>query len=137
MLCPSSAFLSVHSFQILLVVSFISLYTYYGGGTFVLPRIILACFVLFGYLYLFLYLIRVFNNIFLPIFNSLSMNIRFSLLFLTHSLTAMVLQHPLLYIIICHAAYFSSNSPSFSSILIRYAFFKSIYFYNYNTIYIS
>ena len=58
MLCPSSAFLSVHSFQILLVVSFISLYTYYGGGTFVLPRIILACFVLFGYLYLFLYLIR-------------------------------------------------------------------------------
>ena len=61
MLCPSSAFLSVHSFQILLVVSFISLYTYYGGGTFVLPRIILACFVLFGYLYLFLYLIKVFQ----------------------------------------------------------------------------
>ena len=37
MLCPSSAFLSVHSFQILLVVSFIFLYTCYRGDTLVPP----------------------------------------------------------------------------------------------------
>ena len=39
MLCPSSAFLSVHSFQILLVVSFIFLYTCSRGGTFVPPEL--------------------------------------------------------------------------------------------------
>ena len=123
MLCPSSAFLSVHSFQILLVVSFISLYTYYGGGTFVLPRIILACFVLFGYLYLFLYLIRFFNNIFSPIFNSLSMNIRFSLQFLTHSLITMVLQHQyytLLYIILLIFPQTASASSLSSHQSLRY-----------------
>ena len=48
------------------------------------------------------------------------MNIRFSLQFLTHSLITMVLQHQyytLLYIIIYHTAYFSSNSLCFLSII--------------------
>lgn len=57
------------------------------------------------------------SDLFSLIFYTLSMNLMVSLQFSTHSLIAMVLQRQLLYIIIYHTAYFSSNSLCFLSII--------------------
>ena len=54
-----------------------------------------------------------FSNIFLPIFNSLSMNIRFSLQFLTYSPICIVLSAQYYTLFICHSAYFSSKTTPY------------------------
>ena len=58
-----------------------------------------------------------FNDLFSPFFYSLSMNIRFSLQFLTYSPICIVLSAQYYTLFICHSAYFSSNSLCFLSII--------------------
>ena len=116
MLCPFSAFLSVHSFQILLMYLYFP-YTHSEGGTFVPPPNIFSLFYFFVYLfglaYLLLYLIGFSNDLFSPFFYSLSMNIRFSLQFLTYSTICIVLSAQYYTLFICHSAYFSSKTTPY------------------------
>ncbi len=118
MLCPSSAFLSVHSFQILLMVSFILPIPILGRYLCTPPPNIFSLFYFFVYLfglaYLLLYLIGFSNDLFSPFFYSLSMNIRFSLQFLTHSPTlSIVLSAQYYTLFICHSAYFFSKTTPY------------------------
>ena len=120
MLCPFSAFLSVHSFQILLMYLYFP-YTHSEGGTFVPPpRIFLVCFVFCIFIRIsvsFVVSNWVFQCLIFTFFYSLSMNIRFYLQFLTHSPICIVLSAQYYTLFICHSAYFSSNSLCFLSII--------------------
>ena len=54
-----------------------------------------------------------FNDLFSPFFYSLSMNIRFSLQFLTYSPISIVLSAQYYTLFICHSAYFSSKTTPY------------------------
>lgn len=117
MLCPASAFLSVHSFQILLMYLYFP-YTHSEGGYLCTPppnifSLFYFFVYLFGLAYLLLYLIGFSNDLFSPFFYSLSMNIRFSLQFLTYSTICIVLSAQYYTLFICHSAYFSSKTTPY------------------------
>ena len=116
MLCPAPPFFPVHSSQFLFLYLFFP-YPPSEGGTFVPPPNIFSLFYFFVYLfglaYLLLYLIGFSNDLFSPFFYSLSMNIRFSLQFLTYSTICIVLSAQYYTLFICHSAYFSSKTTPY------------------------
>ena len=83
---------------------------------------------LFGLAYLLLYLIGFSNDLFSPFFYSLSMNIRFSLQFLTYSPICIVLSAQHYTLFIYHSAYFSSKTTPYRVLpyITKYYRFKLI-----------